>query len=45
MARTDLEAELPASITALRARDNDEANRQLQSAEGNLTILEKYAKP
>jgi hypothetical protein len=44
-ARTDLEAELPASITALRARDNDEANRQLQSAEGNLTILEKYAKP
>ena len=43
--RTDLTAELSAAYTAIRTRDFDEARKQLQSAEDNLTTLETYVKP
>jgi hypothetical protein len=44
-ARTDLEADLAAALRALPTKDFDEAAKQLESAEDNLTTLEAYATP
>ena len=40
-----VDAELAATPVALRNRDYEEAQKQIQSAEDNLTTLENYLKP
>jgi len=44
-AQTDSTAELAAVLQALRDRDMEEAQKQVQAAEDNLTTVEKYVKP